>query len=252
MELKKIENTNIYEFRSSGKLTEKDAEKLSQSFKEFEEKGQKINLLGMIDAMPMPESIASLDEIFSLKKSSMNVVEKYAILSDSKWLETSVRIGDFFTPTIPLKTFKKSKRTKAIDWLQKDNLKEYDPKDYLSNIKIEKLNPKAFKIHISHDKINRAAMTAVLNLIDIEGKDEKLNILVIYQSFPSFDSLKTIVEGFKIDFKAIGKIKKYAVVSDVEWIETLSKFGDFLTPGMNIEFYAMNQLEKAENWIKND
>lgn len=252
MELKKIQNTDIYEFRSTEKLTEKDAEKLSQSFKEFKENGQKINLLGIIDKFPMPESVPSIDEILSLKKSSMNVVKKYAILSDKEWLEKSVHIGNFFTPNIPLKTFDKDNRKEAIDWLKKEKLKEYNPKDYLSNIDIEKLKPNAFKINISHEKINRAAMTAILNLINNEEKGEKLNILVIYQSFPSFDSLKTIAEGLKVDFKAIGKIKKYAVVSDAKWTETFSKIGDFLTPGMDIEFFPMSELEKAENWIKND
>jgi hypothetical protein len=38
--LKKIINTDIYEFQASSSLTEEDAERLIQSFKEFENRGQ--------------------------------------------------------------------------------------------------------------------------------------------------------------------------------------------------------------------
>jgi len=189
MELQKIENTDIYEFRSTGKLTEQDAKRLSQSFKEFKERGQTIKLLGIIDKMPLPEDISSFDAVFSLKTSSINVVEKYAILTDKKWLDKSVVIGNFFTPSIPLKTFDKRNRNEAIDWLKKKNVKEYDPKDYLANIKIVKLKPNAFKINISHEKINHAAMSAIYNLIDNEGKEEKVNILAMNKEFVILDDI---------------------------------------------------------------
>jgi hypothetical protein len=61
--------------------------------------------------------------------------------------------------------------------------------------------------------------------------------LVAFDSFPSIDSFKTIVEGLKVDFKAIGTIKKYAVVSDAKFIESYTKIGNFMTPLIVYEIF---------------
>ena len=249
MELRKIENTEIYEFETTGKLTEEDADILSKAFKEFKENGQKIKLLGVIDEMPMPKGLSSLDEIWSMKANALNVVEKYAILTDNDWLENAVSVGNFLTPSIPMKVFDEDERKEAINWLNKGVIKEYDIEDYNSNIEIEKLSPRAYQVHINHDKVNHAAMTALYNLISDGEKSEKLNIMVVFDSFPSIDSFKALVQGIKIDFKAIGNIKKYAVVSDAKWIKTFASVGDFITPGLDMKFFEMKELDKAKNWI---
>ncbi len=70
-----------------------------------------------------------------------------------------------------------------------------------------------------------------------------------FDSLPSIDSFKTIVEGLKIDFKAIGNIKKYAIVSDSKYIETYTKIGDFLTPGLDMKFFHKAEIDDARNWI---
>ena len=249
MDLTKIENTNIYEFKSSGRLTEQDAKNLTQSFKEFKKNKQKIKLLGIIEETPLPKNFSTLDDLVKLKTSAISVLEKYAIISHKEWVDNFITIGNFFTPGLPIKSFKTEDREEAINWLQKENIKEHNPKDYLSNIEIKKLNPNIFEININHKKINHAAMTAIYNLISNQENDEKLNIMIIFESFPSFDSLKALIEGLKIDFKAIGSIKKYAVVSDAKYIESYTKIGDFMTPGLAMKFFDKDEIEKARNWI---
>lgn len=249
MELKKIENSEIYEFKTTGKLTEEDADKLSKVFKEFKDNGQKIKLLGIIDKMPFPIEFSSFDEVWSMKINALNVVEKYAILTDSDLLENVIPVGNFLTPSIPVKAFDDDERKEAIDWLNKAVIKEYDIEEYNSNIDIEKLNSRTYQVHINHDKVNYAAMSAMYDLFKNKKDGKKLNILMILDSFPSIDSFKTIVEGLKIDFKAIGNIKKYAIVSDVKYIETYTKIGDFFTPGLDMKCFHKAEINEARNWI---
>ena len=118
MELTKIKNKNVYEFHATEKLTEQDAKNLLKSFKTFNELNQKINILGVIEKIPMPEGLSPINEIFSLKLNATEVIEKYAILSEKNWIDNLVPIAKFFTPSISIKTFDISDREKAIEWLE--------------------------------------------------------------------------------------------------------------------------------------
>lgn len=249
MELKKIENTDIYEFKSTNRFTKEDAKVLRQSFEELRDKGQKIKLLGVVDQLPLPADFSSINDIYHLKSYAMRVVEKYVILSDNESLNKWVSLANFLTPSIPMKMFLKTEREDAIDWLKQDNVKEYDPEEYLSNIDVKQLNSTAYKINISHVKINQSAMKGLYNLIDKKSKNQKLNIMVIFESFPSFDSIKVLLQGMMIDFKSIGSVDKYAVVSDAKWVSTFTKIGNAVEPGINLQFFEMAEMDKAEKWI---
>ncbi|GEQ85035.1 hypothetical protein ULMS_05430 [Patiriisocius marinistellae] len=248
MQLKKIENTNIYEFKSSEKLNEEDAERLNKAFKEFEENGEKINLLGTIEKLPMPQDFPAFDELFKLKKNSINVIEKYAIVCDKKWLNNFMSIGNFFTPGIPMKSFDTNSRDEAIAWLKQKEVKTYKVDDYFSNIDIKEINKKTYEVNLTHDKINHAAMTALYNLMNDKKHDDKLNLIAVFKSFPTFEDLKTIIQGIKIDIKAIGIVEKYAVVSDAKWIESFTKLGDFLVPGLDMKFFSIDEIDAARKW----
>lgn len=249
MELKKIDNTQIYEFEVTNELTTEDVQKLSKAFQEFKDNKQKIKLLGIIDKMPFPIESSSLKEFWDMKINGINIVEKYAILTDSDLLENAIPVGNFLAPSIPVKAFDDDEREEAIAWLNKETVKEYNIEDYNSNIEIKQLNSTSYQVHINHNKINYAAMAAMYDLFKNKKDDEKLNVLMILNSFPSIDSFKTIVEGLKIDLKAIGNIKKYAIVSEVKYIETYTKIGNFLTPGLDMKYFHETEIEEARNWI---
>ena len=47
----------------------------------------------------------------------------------------------------------------------------------------------------------------------------------------------------------IGRLKKYAIVSDAQYMSTLGKIGDFLTPGADVRTFHMAELEEARAWM---
>ncbi|WP_179346279.1 SpoIIAA family protein [Winogradskyella ursingii] len=248
MDLKKIENTNIYEFHSTGKLTENDAKKLMKSFQEFKENNDKISLLGVIDEMPWPEDFSSIDELFQLKKASLNVIKKYAILSDKDLMTKLVPTANFFTPNIPIKSFDRSQRDEAIKWLENIDKKTYRAEDYLTNVKINEIDNDVFEIELLHDTLDHSSISALYEILDRKSK-EKINLIVVLRSIPALEKLKTFVKGMQVDLKAIGKVGKYAVVTDKKWIDKLSGVADFITPGMKLKTYKIDQLNDARNWV---
>ena len=247
MNLKKIENTNIYEFVAEGKMTEQDARNLLNAFREFKENGEKINLLGVIRKLPIPD-FAAIDEFFNLKIESLHVVQKYAIVSDQTWLKNLVPTANFFTPNIPIKTFDSSARDQAILWLNEHEVKSYQPDDYLTTMKIEELEQDVFEVEFEHDKIDFASMNTFYQILDRKSKHQ-INLLLILKSFPVFENLKTLIKGIQVDLKAVGKLGKYAIVTDQKWIDNISGLADFLTPGLELKVYKISELDEARKWI---
>jgi hypothetical protein len=227
MNLKKIINTDIYEFHASSSLTEEDAKRLTQSFEEFESREEKIKLLGVVDEISWPKGIKGIRELISTKINASKAIAKYAIVSENKWINDWVPIGNFFTPNLPIKAFSKGKRQEAIDWLNEDKVKEYDSKDYLANIDIKKTQENTFEIVVSQDEINHASMSAIYDIFDKVEKGKKINLLLQLDSIPSFENFETLMEGLEIDLKVFGRLNKYAVVSDAKWVEGYSRVGDF-------------------------
>ena len=60
---------------------------------------------------------------------------------------------------------------------------------------------------------------------------------------------KAIMEEAKIDMKRWSQYNKLAVVSEKKSLETMTNISDFL-PGIKVEHFNMDEMEKAWNWIK--
>ncbi|WP_236564619.1 STAS/SEC14 domain-containing protein [Cytobacillus firmus] len=55
-------------------------------------------------------------------------------------------------------------------------------------------------------------------------------------------------EGMEFDIKRWKQFNKFAVVSDKDWIGTVSKVTNYL-PGITVEYFEGHQLEEAWSWI---
>ena len=66
-------------------------------------------------------------------------------------------------------------------------------------------------------------------------------------------SLETFLENFKVKFgflRQLERFEKEAIVSDKEWIETLTKIGDTLFPGVKVKHFSFDDKDEALAWIK--
>jgi hypothetical protein len=156
----------------------------------------------------------------------------------------------FLTPGIPIKRFALDEKDKAIYWLQKDEKEEVSPEAYFTKMEISQVrgtNIYSFKI----DKtIDEAGITALYNIVNKQLKEDKVRLMGIINGFPSIESFKTFIQGIKLDFALLGKVEKYAVVTDQGWVKKLSVAGDMLTPGLSMKVFSMEEKDEAIDWLK--
>lgn len=81
---------------------------------------------------------------------------------------------------------------------------------------------------------------------------QKLRILGIVNDFPGLKDLKAFGATAKMKVKAIKGIQKYAVLSDRDWAETLLPVGNFLSPGIPMKHFDLDEKDEAIAWLEND
>lgn len=79
------------------------------------------------------------------------------------------------------------------------------------------------------------------------GSNTKFNILAIMHDVDG-STLKGMAKGIKVDAKHWNQFKKFAVVSDKNWIQWAGKLGDYL-PGVESKHFDKNQIDEAWEWI---
>ncbi|URM33379.1 STAS/SEC14 domain-containing protein [Cytobacillus firmus] len=77
--------------------------------------------------------------------------------------------------------------------------------------------------------------------------DQKFNILAIMTDVDG-TTFQGATEGMEFDIKRWKQFNKFAVVSDQDWIGTVSKVTNYL-PGITVEYFEGHQLEEAWSWI---
>lgn len=80
------------------------------------------------------------------------------------------------------------------------------------------------------------------------SKDQPFNAYAVMQEV-KMPTAKALIEEAKIDMKRWSQYNKLAVVSEKKWLETMTTISDFL-PGIKVEHFNMDEMEKAWNWIK--
>lgn len=118
MTIKNI-SENTYSFRIDNKFTEQDAKDFIDFLEGIPDE-KKIKVLGIYKGFPSLESFKTFTETAKLKSKALRKIAKYAIVTDSDFIEFVAPIGNFFTPKIPVKQFDMNEKQEATDWLQKD------------------------------------------------------------------------------------------------------------------------------------
>ncbi len=80
-------------------------------------------------------------------------------------------------------------------------------------------------------------------------ENQKIKLLAEFKEFPGFESFKAFSETFKLKFKALTNIEKYAVVSDAGWIKAFTPLGNLLTPRIPIKHFTTQEKDEAINWL---
>ncbi|PQB05390.1 STAS/SEC14 domain-containing protein [Aureitalea marina] len=247
--LGKIEGTNIYEFVIDGKLDEATINEFYELIKKTADEGNKILLLGVIESWPGFATFKTFTTTMKLKAKSIGHIAKYAIMSNKGWLESVMPVSDFLTPGMPVKHFKMDMRDAAIEWLQAVEVNPENPEDYFSKMKIERIENTNIYRFVIDDEIDEAGISAFFQILKNHPKPDKFRALGIVKGFPSFESFKTLVDGLRLDFAMMGRIDRYAVVTNKNWAQYSIKVADLITPGLEMKLFEADKEDEALNWL---
>ena len=90
-------------------------------------------------------------------------------------------------------------------------------------------------------------------LMAIEAKvvtHGKLRLLGNIKNLGGFSSYESFWNTIKTKKDLWNKIEKYAILTDHGWLATLSSGIDFLSPGLEVKTFKLNEGERAHQWLK--
>ena len=78
-------------------------------------------------------------KLAKVKSKSLGKIEKYAIVSDRKWVDALFPMANFFSFSMELKHFSKDEYQVAKDWLTSIEKKEVNADEYFTEVDIERI-----------------------------------------------------------------------------------------------------------------
>ena len=81
------------------------------------------------------------------------------------------------------------------------------------------------------------------------GQDRPFNVVAIVEDIDG-STFMGMAKGLKYDIKHMKQMKKVAVVSDKNWLQTVTDIGNYM-PGMEMKHFTMAELEDAKAWAQN-
>lgn len=249
IDFKKLDDTNIYRFEIKEKLQKESIEDIYKLLNQKAEAGEKIKLLGIIHKMP-EFNVSDLGDFVKIKSKGMEVIEKYAVLSEANWLTTIIPAANLITPGTDVKHFELDEEEKALAWLAYNEVEKKEAQSNLSPTIIKQEAPNVYSFTLSSGKIDETVLTVLYQTLTNAAVNGKIRLLADVSQFNGFDELSTLFKGIKTDLAAIGHVEKFAMISKKEWLDKLLSAGDFLIPGIDMKAFQQDQRSQAIEWLK--
>ncbi len=247
MNLKNLSG-NTYEFEIAENLDNQLIEDFEQLLKESGERHEKINLVAHINDFPSFRQFTAWSALSKVKFSAWNRVNRYALVSDEKWVERLFPLTQYIALGITIKLFHKSEYEQAAAWAKEEVKPDIKAEDYFSEVDIEQIRGTNIYCLTIDGIIDEVATQVLYQIIDELPEGKKIRLMAEIKDFEGLDKLKTYLKGLYLDLKFIGKIDKYAIVADDDW-EDWIKVADFLTPGLEIKAFEEDEREAALSWL---
>jgi len=248
LNLKKIENYDIYSFEISGDISEQEMHDFMELL-ETKAHDEKIMLLGIYKEFPGFETFKAFNETMKLKSKAIKAIKKYAILTDKSWIEALLPIGNVLTPKIPMKSFKLSERAEAIEWLADDLNSTVTEREHLTNMEIEKITGTNIYRFVIDERVDEAGVEALYEIFEHEEKGD-IRLMGVLKNFKSYSDINVLLSGTKADFSALKKITKYAVLTDKKWVANIAEMEGKIFKQIDVKAFALNEEPAALDWLK--
>jgi hypothetical protein len=227
----------------SGKLARKDFVELTERFNKIVNETDRIpNLVIHTPEFPGWADFSALVEHLQFIRSHQKLVDKVALVSDSRVLDVTPKIARHFM-TANIRHFPADDLAGALEWTAR-------PDDSPSQVKLMKgLPDDVVGIEVRGVITARDYSEQIVPVIEEKLKSHK-KIKLLYMIGPEFKSFTpgAVWSDARVGIMHLTQFSKIAVVSDLEWIRHGTRVFAPLIPG-HVHVFADSELKDAMAWI---
>lgn len=103
-----------------------------------------------------------------------------------------------------------------------------------------------YEIHGSVDETSMQHLTTALE----SGSNRQPRMLFVMSEMPKFESLSAFTKAIKAKGEALQQGGRYAFLSNQKWLARLVPVGNFLSPGIPVRHFHLNEETEAVEWLK--
>ena len=170
-----------------------------------------------------------------------------AVVTDKGWIATMARVEGLVFSSIDVRVFPTTERDSAFAWTSEKPEPLPKPKAPKTAIHlIQTNNDKVFAYEVDGPIYEKDIKTAVAGLKEAFDKHDKINVLARMKNWAGFDLVSILNdELFKLKYKSLSKVEKYAVVGARPWMRN---FLELINPMFSPDVRVFDLEDEAEAW----
>ena len=237
------EKNNLFVVTPKGTVSEADFEALGTSLNDYINRTDKapgvvLNAAGV----PQWENAQALFAHLKLVRIHHKVIEKVALVSDSKLLSIMPTLVDLFLDA-KIRHFQSGDLERAREWATL-----VDPDETALKM-IDGLPADVVGYEIVGTLTSKDYDEVLTPLIDSKLKEhDKLKIMVVLRD--AFDGATpgAIWDDARLGFRHLTEFSKLALVSDLNWVRTSARIFGPLFPA-HVHVFGLDEMDDAREWI---
>ena len=240
---------HLVAMKLSGDLTAADIEKAYKAAEDTLKENERISFFAEVgDSIVLTLEGLAKDVVKGIGQiTNLSKYYRAAVVTDQGWLGALARVEGLVFSSVDVRVFPTAERDKAFAWASE---------------KPEPL-PKAAKagrsihfIQTNNDRVVAYAINGSVTENDIKeaakvlneafDRHDKVNILVRMKDFGGYDLYALLNdELYRMKYKALSKVEKYAVVGAKPWMRNLM---ELISPLFKMETRVFDESEEAAAW----
>jgi len=170
-----------------------------------------------------------------------------AVVTEISWMAAIARVEGFVFSSVDVRVFAHEDREKAFAWSSEEPEPLPEPVESGPSIRlIQTTSEKVFAYEVDGPIREKDVETVIIGLNEAFDRQKKINVLGRMRNWSGFDLMSVLNDDlFKVKFKALSKIDRYAVVGGRSWMRN---FLELINPLISPTIRVFDESEEAAAW----
>jgi hypothetical protein len=243
---------HVVAFRVSGSITAEDVTSASEAIRSSITAHERVSLYTEVEGTTrytlegfFKDLIEGLNRLNDLGK-----IYRIAVVTEKGWIAAMARVEGLVFAFIDVRVFSMEDKKKALAWASeappvKAAEAAVSPGIHL----IQTTNDAVLAYEIDGRVTDADANTIAAALKEAFGRHEKVDVLARINTYAGFDLVALLNDELvKMQFKALSKVGKYAVIGAKPWMRNLLELANPLI-GPEIRIFDPEDEQSAWQWI---